>query len=64
MMEFVDDRRLDERRETCLKATFAGCAIMSSFTMVLRWVWEQMKVKTFEYSRKRANAFSLTSMIL
>ena len=48
MMEFVDDRRLDERRETCLKATFAGCAIMSSFTMVLRWVWEQMKVKTFE----------------
>ena len=58
----MDDRRLDERRETCLKATLAGCAIMSSFTTVLRWVWEQMNVKSPVCSRKRANAFSLTSI--
>ena len=58
----MDDRRLDERRETCLIATFAGCAIISSFTMVLRWVWEQMNVKILTCSRKRTNAFSLTSI--
>ena len=55
----MDDRRLDERRESCLKA---GFAIMGSFTMVLMWVWEQMKFKTLAWLRERANAFSLTSI--
>ena len=36
MEELVDGTRLDERHETCLKATFAGFAIMGSFKMGLR----------------------------
>lgn len=36
MKELEDERRLDERRETCLSATFAGFAIVRSSTMVLK----------------------------
>ena len=36
MEELVDGTRLDERHETCLKATFADFAIMSSFRLGLR----------------------------
>ena len=35
MKELEDERRLDERRETCLTATFADFAIVRSSTMVL-----------------------------
>ena len=59
----MNNTRLDERRETCLKDTCAGFAIMSSLMRVLGWMWEQMNFKSLACSRKRANAFSLTSLI-
>lgn len=34
MKELEDESRLDERRETCLNATFADFAIVRSSTMV------------------------------
>lgn len=36
MKELEDERRLDERRETCLNAKFADFAIVRSSTMVLK----------------------------
>ena len=62
MKELEDERRLDERREICLKATFVEFAMMRSSTMVLKSGCEQMPM--LASLEKRANAFSLTSTSL
>lgn len=43
MKEREDERRLDERRETCFSATFAEFAIVRSSTMVLEIVVEMIR---------------------
>lgn len=49
MKEHEDARRLDERRETCLSATFAEFAIVRSSTTVLKIVVEMIKCQCLHF---------------
>ena len=56
MKELEDERRLEERREICLKATFVEFAIMRSSTVVLKSVCEQMPILAFLESEQTPSA--------
>ena len=57
MEQLVDDTRLDERRETCLKATFAEFAIMSSSITVLKGCVGANVSLTFKKVSKRLQPY-------
>lgn len=61
MKELEDERRLDERREACLNAIFAGFAMEKSSTTALKVGVSASRMPWLALLGKRANAFSLTS---
>ena len=62
-MEVVDETRLDERRETCLNATFAEFAIMGSSTTLLEMGVRANRCRSL-YVHKSERSLTSTSLRL